>query len=410
MNKEEIIEFLVRKALLSNIVEEINCPNEASLFDLSNEDWAEIYYELVAQTIEGLPCEWVLEHVSVPGNIRSRWVQSRIRQVALFYRLLQEQSELCQLMKDHGIPMVIMKGMASAMYYPDPSVRSMGDIDFLVHEADYQRAFQVMKDNGYQPMDERDNTEHHFVLKKDGIVYELHYKPVGMEYITECDYLMDLLEDGLQKAEDVDVESYLFPVFPDVQNGVILLLHIVQHLKSGLGLRQIIDWMMYVRHKLHDADWYGKMQMVYKKTELVTMAKAVTRMCQLYLGLEEKEITWCEDADEAVCRELMQYIMQQGNFGRKVAMKDRSVKIIGQVRNPLQFFRLLQKNGQAKWTLAKKYPVFKYVAWIYMLCRYTKKYVQSKATLKTLVSDVKAGNERRKLFARLDIYKNVRNR
>ena len=298
---------------------------------------------------------------------------------------------------------------AAAMYYPDPSARSMGDIDFLVHKADYVRAFQLMKDNGYYLIDERKSTEHHFELKKDGFVFELHCKPVGIRYITADADLIGLLEEGLLKFQEVDIESYLFPVFPDMQNGVILLLHIVQHLRNGLGLRQIIDWMMYVHQKLHDDTWHGEVHVVYEKIELESMAKIVTRMCQLYLGLEEKGITWCADADEAVCRELMQYIMQQGNFGRKVSMEDRSVKIFEKVRNPLQFFRLLQKNGQENWTLAKKYHVFKPVAWIYMLCRYIKKYVQSKGTVKTLASDVKAGNERRELFAKLGIYKNTEN-
>ena len=359
MKKEEIIELLVRKALSSNNVDELNCPKEDSLFDLSNEDWAEVYNELVAQTIEGIPCEWVLEHLSIPDDVRSLWRQNRINQVAKYYRLLQEQNELCQLMKGNGIPTVIMKGTASAMYYPDPSARSMGDIDFLVAQADYERAFRLMKDNGYQLMFKEDHVNYHMTLGKNGFIYEIHRQPAGLPDGVEGDYLLDLIGDGLRKTEEIELESYLIPMLPWMQNGIVLLPHIVKHLRRGLGLRQIIDWMMYVNRELHDDNWHGSMQPILEKVGLETMAKSVTRMCQIYLDLSEKEITWCFDADENVCRDLMSYIMRQGNFGRKVLMEDRGARIVGGVNNPIQFFKLLQEKGLAAWDLVKKYPVLK---------------------------------------------------
>lgn len=325
MDKTKIISLLIKAALFAYENEASITSDDSKRFELTNEDWAEVYHELEAQTIEGIPCEWVLEHLSIPDDVRSRWRQNRINQVAKYYRLLQAQNELCQLMKDNGIPMVIMKGTAAAMYCPDPSARSMGDIDFLVAQADYERAFRLMKDNGYQLMFEEDHVDYHMTLGKNSFIYEIHRQPAGLPDGVKGDYLLDLIGDGLRKTEEIELESYLIPMLPWMQNGIVLLLHIVKHLRRGLGLRQIIDWMMYVNRELHDDHWYGGMQSVLAKVELEILAKSVTRMCQLYLGLEEKGITWCVDVDEAVCRELMQYIMQQGNFGRKVGMEDRSV-------------------------------------------------------------------------------------
>ena len=404
MNKEEIVCLLIREALSANHSEESNNRKNDERFNLSDEDWMEVYQELVAQTIEGIPCEWVLEHVSIPDNVRSRWESRRINQVAYFYRLLQEQSELCCLLKDHGIPMVILKGSAAAMYYPDPSARTMGDIDFLVAQADYERAFQLMRDNGYQLMYEEDHVDYHMTLEKDGFTYEIHRQPAGLLDGAEGDYLMSLIRDGLREAEETEIESYRIPALPGISNGIVLLLHIVKHLRSGLGLRQIIDWMMYVNQELHDDRWHGGMQPVLAKAGLEILAKSVTRMCQLYLGLDEQEITWCADVDDSVCRNLMRFIMQQGNFGRKVIMEDRGVKIVGEIRNPIQLFQLLQERGQKNWELTKKYPVLNHVAWIYMVCRYARKSMHRESPVKTLLSDVKAGNERRDLFDQLGIY------
>ena len=181
MNKEEIICLVIREALFTENVEEPNTRQKEVSFDLSNEDWKEVYQELTAHVIEGLPCEWVLEHFSVPDNVRSQWKQNRIGQMASFYRLLQSQHDLCQLMKNQGIPMVILKGTAAAMYYPEPSARSMGDIDFLVAQTDYERAFRLMQDNGYRLMHAGDHpVDYHMTLEKDSFVYEIHRKPAGM--------------------------------------------------------------------------------------------------------------------------------------------------------------------------------------------------------------------------------------
>ena len=55
--------------------------------------------------------------------------------------------------------------------------------------------------------------------------------------------------------EKVELDDFLIPVLPSLQNGLVLMLHIVKHLKSGLGLRQIIDWMMYVDKQLDNEKW-----------------------------------------------------------------------------------------------------------------------------------------------------------
>lgn len=43
-----------------------------------------------------------------------------------------EHVRICDTMKKADIPCIILKGFASALYYPDPLMRSMGDVDFLV--------------------------------------------------------------------------------------------------------------------------------------------------------------------------------------------------------------------------------------------------------------------------------------
>lgn len=379
-------------------------PDGQTAYELSQSDWDEIYNELNAQTICGIPADWALEHVSLPESVRQKWENQRIWQAGFFFQLLYAQNELVQLMKSHHIPMAILKGTAAAMYYPDPSARTMGDVDFLVSADEFQRAYRLMLDHGYRLQHDEDYVDYHMTLEKDGFTFEIHKRPAGMPDGRTGAYLWQVISTGMDSCDMAQLDGYEVPVLPDMQNGIVLLLHIVKHLKNGLGLRQIIDWMMYVDKKLHDDAWRGEMQPVLRHTEYEKLAKAVTRMCQLYLGLGQEGISWCRDADEGLCTRLMTYIMGQGNFGRKTLEEDKGVRIVGEYHNPVQFFRLLQQKGVKKWSLLEKHPALRPFAWLYMICRYVRKGFQRKSPVRALMADLRGGGDRKDLFEQLGIY------
>lgn len=311
---------------------------------------------------------------------------------------------MVHLMQSAQISMAILKGTAAAIYYPNPIARTMGDVDFLVPEENFRQAYELMLKNGYELQYDEEHVDYHITLRKDDITYEIHNKPAGMPGGEAGKCLLCILEDGLKTCRMVELEGCIIPVLPALQNGIVLLLYIVKHLKSGLGLRQIIDWMMYVDQELDDEMWNTQMQPVLKKTEYEKLAKIVTRTCQIYLGLREDNIKWCLDIDEDIYQTLMSYIMTQGNFGRKKQEEDKGVKIVEAIRGPFQFFQLLQKRGENKWLLLKKYPFLRPFSWMYMGGRYIVMALQREKPFRTLISDVRGGGERKELFRQLGIY------
>ena len=229
------------------------------------------------------------------------------------------------------------------------------------------------------------------------MIYEIHRQPAGMPNGKEGELLQKLFEEGLKTVNVVNVENYGIPVLPSLQNGIVLLLHIVKHLKTGLGLRQILDWILYVEKELHDDSWYNVMQPVIHETEYEKLAKTVTRMCQIYLGLPEEDITWCKDIDVGVCERLMEFIMTQGNFGCKVTEEEGTVRTLSEIHNPVELIQTLQTRGKSQWDFAKKYPIFRSFAWLYTCCRYAGKVIQKKS-IKKVVRDLNYGDKRRQLF------------
>ena len=103
-----------------------------------------------------------------------------------------------------------------------------------------------------------------------------------------------------------------------MENGLLLLAHAALHLSSSeLGLRQVIDWMMFVHQELDDEKWNSCFSEMAERAGLRKLAVALTRLCRDHLGLPG-EYRWCKEADEQMVSDLLDLIFERGNFGRKV--------------------------------------------------------------------------------------------
>ena len=308
----------------------------ASLFtgeDLSLPDWQGVFKAMKQQTVAGLAGAWLPGHLdAAPWSACCAMVQGRWLQV------MHAQDQLLGLLEDNGIPCVILKGAAADMAYPHPSLRSMGDVDFLVRRADFEKAAALLETNGYALTDEKNMTSHHYGYAKNAIRFELHRR---IPLVAESDEKwMAFFEAGIDAREWHEIEGHRFPVFPATLNGLVLIFHINQHLRSGLGLRQIIDWMMYV-HTL-PADQWEKLQPLLEETGHTRLAKTVTLLCQRYLGLRK---IVDEDASLPVDA-LLAYILEKGNFGRKAGMDGTIAAFAMSTTEKGGSFRRLQKGGR----------------------------------------------------------------
>ena len=82
---------------------------------------------------------------------------------------------------------------------------------------------------------------------KNGVSVEIHRFFASLNDPNHAKLLDDQIIENINSSH----------VLPDKVNGLVLLEHISQHLESGLGLRQIIDWMMFVNQCLPDEYWPG---------------------------------------------------------------------------------------------------------------------------------------------------------
>lgn len=362
---------------------------KASLFQTvpqipSNVNW-DIVFELAKKQ-----CIVPLIEPFVPDSYRDSWTRISIQNKAHYIQLIYEQNELIQLFENNNIPIVILKGTSVSRYYPNPSLRSMGDIDFYILKDFFPHAESLMIKNNYRFIN---STDRHNIYTKNGIEFEMHFRYSCQYYNNIDSYLIE----SMKTLDIYSINGYNFYSFPVNENGLILLGHLMQHLSgSGLGFRQILDWMMFVNHALDDDLWNNSFKKIASDSGLEKLAITTTKLCQNYLGLKN-DISWCNDADDKLSEQLLERVFIDGNFGVERSIFEdinKRMKVEGK-------FHYLQKAGLYNWNAAKKYKFLKPFAWFYQLTRYTVKTFSYLFNRKRLFSKEKSSSNLGELIKNL---------
>lgn len=358
-------------------------------------DWMALYRELEAQTVQFLPLDLLIRED--PKHTEAYMIHAA-NAIQNWYSLMEIQQEICTLLENKKLPFVILKGSAAACYYPQPEYRCMGDIDLLVLPSDYDTVTELFREHQFSESEDTNPYHRGFYYKNAHI--ELHQKFARLTTKEQTKWLDEKFYHAIAHCSNHQMESYHFPMLPSTENGLVLLQHIKQHLEGGLGLRQVIDWMLYVEKELDDEVWNDSFCSLVEQTGLKTLAVTVTRLCQIYLGLQT-DLTWCKDADPELCHDLMNYIVTQGNFGRKIGSNNNTaIRVLG-MRNIFSLIKHLQQRGLANWKLIKKYPMLKPFAWCYQVVRYIRLGLKRKHPVKSGISDINSGIVRNHLLNRL---------
>ena len=202
-------------------------------------------------------------------------------------------------------------------------------------------------------------------------------------------------------CEDV-IDGHAFPLFPEAENGLVLLAHLRHHFKrSGLGLRHLTDWAMFVHAHPESSFWTEKFRPMAEGAGLWRFALALTRLSRDRMGLPES-VPGCETIDPSLSDRLLDRFLSDGNFGDKVEEQERPVESVTlSIRNG-NFFSLLQSAGQANWKACQKHPFLRHFAFIYQFFRFLGKGIARLFSGK-VGREMKEGNDRYSLYRDLGI-------
>ena len=353
-------------------------------------DWKAVLDEATAQTVIALAAP------AVPREHADAWRVPTAQNTARFLRMLYEQSGISGIFADAGIPMVILKGTSAAMYYPEPMRRSMGDIDIITPPDRFEDARRLLEESGYQfTGDYGDDRDYSYI--KNGVLIELHHRYSDADWDIE-----PLITEGIDNAVTREVCGKSFLSLPDAVNGLVLLDHVRHHLYGGLGIRQIIDWMMYVHKSSGDAQWESEFMPLARSAGLEKLAVTMTKMCRIWFGLPDA-VNWCDGADEESARMLLENVLRVGNFGVKDRYVYRPMESLTMSVKQEGLFLYLQKTGLANWQAAQRHAALRPFAWLYQSFRYAGRGASALFRGEDLKKDISDGAVRLDFYERLGI-------
>ncbi len=372
-------------------------------FALPDDLWPAVRTELVAQSVIGYPTN-VVEDLELSSTDLAEYLFLAGKSLWGWYRLMKAQDSVLAEFRQAGIPVAVLKGAAAAANYPLPKSRSMGDIDLIVPPDHFDRAFALLERLGWENDIELEINPRHAGFRKEHCPeIELH------RYFSTCtdkrqaDFLDQAIYDAIPRAEWTDVAGFSVPVLPPLENGLVLLAHVNQHLGSGLGLRQILDWQMFVAAYLTDELWEHEFRHAAQQIGMEKLAITTTWLCRTYLGLQTSA-TWFDGADAQLADDLLLYIMHKGNMGRKMERGTQATRIVmHSFRSPAALVRYLYTGGRSHWAPARKHAWLAPAACIYQIGHVIRKGLARNASMGELVNDARSAQEEVDLLKRLEV-------
>lgn len=320
-------------------------------------DWDEVRKEALAQTVflmfaklDCLPTEiaktWTMTfHAAMRDNIEA------------FYAI----TEMDRVMRSAGEKYVILKGLAAASYYPDPMLRALGDVDFLIDPGHQGRVKKALEDDGY----ERWNTAHicHVVFQKENQNLEMHFEIAGIPHGKPGELVREYMKSALDETVSYSENGFVLNLPLPQYHGLIILLHMQHHMVAeGLGLRHLIDWCYFVQKTENDEFWKTDLLPILKKIGLLRFAEVMTMTGTLYLHTPCPD--WCKNVDEELCDGVMKDILEGGNFGRKNEERSESGMMISdhgkdgtQYGKLYHLWKTLLSGINGYWPIVKKHSI-----------------------------------------------------
>lgn len=187
-----------------------------------------------------LKLQWALHAEKIAARYRKQ--KSLIEKLAKFYG-------------EHSIKMMLLKGYSLSIYYPMPEYRECGDIDIWLY-GEQQKADKLLNELKGIKIDE--DKHHHTTFVIDGVMVENHYDFINVHAHTSNKDI----ERELQRLskEDAGIEHHIgesvVMLPPANLNALFLLRHAAAHFAAAeIGLRQIIDWALFVKNNHAKVDW-----------------------------------------------------------------------------------------------------------------------------------------------------------
>lgn len=203
------------------------------------------------------------------------WGLSAQTSIDRYYKQKEVLKDLIEVCRQNNIRLMLLKGIGLSEMYPKPELRSSGDLDIFLFD-DFEKGNEIFL------TDSPAETDLHVSFDYKGVHVENHKLFVYPNTKTKkavCAYLM-------RRLESVELKSSGYYVLSSIDNFIYLIMHAMNHVNFNeespfLGMRNIIDLTMYLRH-YHEIWNPGEVKALIQKVKLGKPYDFVVYIAEIY--------------------------------------------------------------------------------------------------------------------------------
>jgi hypothetical protein len=285
-----------------------------------------------------------------------------------------EFAALYQTLRAAGLHPVVVKGQLCSRLYPLKDHRISADDDLYIPDAGFMACHEQLLANGLAtdtPADELPTADEVSYTKNGSPLYiELH-----RHLFDSAEDAHDELNHFFADLNPVEIDGFL--AMPPHEHLLYLILHAYKHfVRSGIGLRQFCDIVLWAREYHAKIDW----QRLYDQcasVHAVTFAAAAFRIARDYLSIDfDLSAPWDDSID---VEPLLHDTLCGGVYGSNdytrlhsstVTLNAVKASRTGEKSNVLSTVFPKREYLERRYPYLKKRPYMLPVAWVQRIAHY----------------------------------------
>lgn len=325
----------------------------------------------VANTVAGVICS----NDRIDDSVKKRFEKSHYLIITQQVLCNNALGVLYEKLDDHKKRGIFLKGTVLKHLYPNPYLRSMGDIDVFSEERDMEEIHSIMIDDGYAT-GVIGSGNHYEYLRQNMVKVEYHPELVALDSEYGKKVFTKLHPDSLSIASYMDIWNHSLPIdnheyarqLTPEYHYLYVIMHMMNHfLTAGTGIRSVMDvWIMNNHYaKVWDRSLIERLLSDYG---LLTFEKYALALADKWFDLTELHYI-PRDIDIKLLEQYEDYILESGMYGTVEHYVTRQMEHrtnnISKVKYLMSRFFLPYKQMKSIYPIVEKCPVILPAMWCY---------------------------------------------
>lgn len=276
----------------------------------TSDEWRAMYRLSVVHGVKAVVFDFVrqLPKSEAPDTVTAmQWLSAAAHVENTMRRMQITAEEFAEEVEKRNIPVVVLKGLAFAQYYPNPLHRECGDLDCYMMGRKEEGDRIIMELGG----DVEEAGYKHSHLQYKGLTIENH------RFFTDFDntrrgILTEQVLGKLIREEQTPMGGSKLLCPSANFNALFLLKHAQGHfIDEGIRMRHVLDWALLLKQVQDGIDWPRLLEML-ERTRTARFAGVMTAIAVRHLGIDVHDrrlAALAEQADDRMVDAVLADIM-----------------------------------------------------------------------------------------------------